>query len=84
MYRGIISRIFKRKYERIKKQVAPYLAGLASPLRLRDSGLYKDSGEPTESGEKGRTYQYTMFKYIFGIVVQLSVQNIGFYHISQT
>ncbi len=58
MYRGIISRIFKLKYEWIKKQVAPYLAGLVSPLRLRDSGLYKDSGDPTESGEEGRTYQY--------------------------
>lgn len=64
--------------------MAPYLADLASPLRLRDSGLYKDSGEPTESGEEGRTYHYNIFKYIFGIVVQPSVQNIGFCHISQT
>lgn len=54
--------------------MAPYLADLASPLRLRDSGLYKDSGEPTESGEDGRTYQYNIFFYIVGIVIQLSVQ----------
>lgn len=39
-----------------KKKVAPYFADLALPLRLTDSGLYRDSGEPTESGDEGHTY----------------------------